>query len=109
METKDLIERAAKACGSQAAVARAMGTHPVNVAQWKSGARPCPPERVDQLAELAGLSMETRVRAVWEAVRKAAGKAVALLAVGAVAITLLSSLSGPGALAVAGDRPFRRR
>lgn len=109
MEPKDLIERAATRCGSQAAVARAMGVLPLRITQWKSGTVPCPAWRVDQLAELAGLPMESRVRAVWEAVRKAAGKAVALLAIGAAAITLVSSLSGPGALSVAGSGLFRRR
>ncbi len=109
METKDLIERAAKTCGSQAAVARAMGVLPLRVTQWKSGTRSCPPERIDQLAELAGLPMETRVRTVWEAVRRAAGKTLAALALGAVAITLVSSLGGPGALSVAGSGCFRRR
>lgn len=109
MEPKDLIERAATRCGSQAAVAREMGVLPLRVTQWKSGTRPCPPDRIDQLAELAGLSMETRVRAVWEAVRKAAGKAVAGLAIGAVAITLFLSLAGQGAQLVAGSGLFRRR
>lgn len=109
METKDLIDRAARTCGSTSAVARAMGVNSGRVFEWRSGSRPCPPDRVDQLAELAGLPMETRVRTVWEAVRRAAGKTLAALALGAVAITLVSSLGGPGALSVAGSGSFRRR
>jgi len=109
MEPKDLIERAARTCGSKSAVARAIGVTPQRVWEWETGSRGCPPDRIDQLAELAELPMESRVRAVWEAVRKAAGKTLAALALGAVAITLVSSLGGPGALSVAGSGLFRRR
>jgi len=96
MEAKDLIERAAYRMGSQAAVARAMGVLPLRVTQWKNGARPCPVERIDELAELAGLSHAEQVRAVWEAVRRSMGKAVA-----ALALTVAAMLGGFGANDVA--------
>lgn len=109
MEARDLIDKAASRLGTCAAVARAVGVTPQRLHEWKQGHRTCPADRVDQLAELAGLSMEQRVRAVWEAVRKGAGKAVALALLGAVAITLSLSLSGQSAPSVAGNGSFRRR
>lgn len=109
MQTSELIEKAAVAAGGSRPLADALGVSLQRLSDWRTGFRHCPPERIDQLAELAHLSMETRVRAVWEAVRKAAGKAVATLLVGVAVTTLFLSLSGQSAQLVAGSGLFRRR
>lgn len=63
-EIVGLIERAAKAAGSQAAAARAAGIQPQKVSHWKTGQEEPPPEAVAALAHVAGLdAMEWLARA----------------------------------------------
>ena len=87
MDIQALIARAVSRLGSQAAVAREIGVLPHRLTEWKQGTRQCPPERIDQLAELAGLDHADQVRAVWEAVRRSMGKTVAAVLAG-VLVTL---------------------
>lgn len=63
-EIVELIERAAKAAGSQAAAARAAGVQAQKVTHWKNGQEEPPPEAVAALAHVAGLdATEWLVRA----------------------------------------------
>ena len=64
-DLRELIERASKVAGSDAALARMIETAPPNLAMWKSGAKPCPPADVALMASVAGLNAdEWLVRAV---------------------------------------------
>jgi transcriptional regulator with XRE-family HTH domain len=54
-ELIELIDRASKAAGSQAAAARAAGIAPQKVSNWKNGIDEAPPEAVALLAHVAGL------------------------------------------------------
>lgn len=83
----EAIERAKLKTGTYTAIGRAMGLTPQNFNALKNGHRQWSPERVDQLGELAGLSVEERARLVWETVRKNAGKGLHAIAVG-VLVTL---------------------
>ena len=64
-DLNELIERASKIAGSDAALARLISVPQPNIAMWKSGARPCPPADVALMASVAGLNAdEWLVRAV---------------------------------------------
>ena len=54
----ELIERAAKESGSKTALAEKMGVSPQRLNDWRTGYRPCPPEQVAILADIAGLVAE---------------------------------------------------
>lgn len=54
-DLKTLIDTASKVCKSDAALARAIGAHKQNVCAWKKGTKPCPPEDVALMANIAGL------------------------------------------------------
>lgn len=49
-----LIDKAAKTCGGQAALARQMGVHPPEITELKKGHRPLSPEIAAELADIAG-------------------------------------------------------
>ncbi len=84
----ELIERAAKECGSQKALAERLNVLPHRISEWKSGALKCPPEDVALIADIAGLPAEDwLVRAtLWkhegsakgERLKKAVGRLSAL-------------------------------
>ncbi|MCX7814785.1 MAG: helix-turn-helix domain-containing protein [Tepidimonas ignava] len=59
METlRELIERAAKVVGSKTELARQLGVNPQRINDWRAGYRPCPPEIVAIMADIAGLPGE---------------------------------------------------
>lgn len=68
-QIKELIERAAKAAGSEAAAARAAGLQRSQVNAYKTGAKEAPPEALAALAGVAGLNgVEWLTRAtLWRA------------------------------------------
>jgi len=64
-DLKELIEKASKNAGSDAALARIIGVAQPNIPMWKAGTRPCPPADVALMASVAGLDAdEWLVRAV---------------------------------------------
>ena len=54
----ELVERAAKAAGTRAEVARQLGVKPQRLSEWEHGHRQCPPEQVAMIADIAGLPAE---------------------------------------------------
>ncbi len=50
-----LLEQAAEKYGNYSRLAEELGVSRMLVSQWKSGAKPCPPEEQARLAELVGL------------------------------------------------------
>ena len=54
----ELIERAAKAAGTKTALAQILGVAPQRLNDWRTGYRPCPPEQVAIIADVAGLPAE---------------------------------------------------
>jgi nitroreductase len=65
MQLIELIDRATQAAGSQAELARLIGAQAQHVTNWKAGTRPCPPEDIALMANVAGLDPEDAlVRAV---------------------------------------------
>ena len=70
-EVQTLIDRAARLCGSKAALAEKLGVMPQHLSQWASGSRTCQPEDIAAMAHIAGFdAMEFLARAI---VRKAEG------------------------------------
>lgn len=55
---RELVDRAAKECGTKAELAKQMGVSPTRINEWRGGHRPCPPEQVAILADIAGLVAE---------------------------------------------------
>lgn len=51
----ELIQRASTLCGSDNKLATALGVSRMTVSQWKTGAKPCPPEEQASIAAIAGL------------------------------------------------------
>lgn len=49
-----LIDKASKACGSDAALARRMGIYPADVSNLRAGKRPLSPELAAEIADIAG-------------------------------------------------------
>lgn len=54
----ELIERASKAAGSDAALARQLELSRSAISDWRKGRKPCPPADVALMASLAGLDAE---------------------------------------------------
>lgn len=54
----ELIERAAKECGSKTALAQKLGVTPQRLNDWRTGFRQCPAEQVAIIADIAGLPAE---------------------------------------------------
>lgn len=55
---RELIDRAAKNTGTKAALARQLGVPPTRLNEWRGGHRPCPPEIVAIIADIAGMPGE---------------------------------------------------
>lgn len=55
MQVSDLIERAALQAGSEYKVAKAMGTTPQRLSDWKTGRATCTAEDRVLLADIAGV------------------------------------------------------
>lgn len=51
---KDLIDKAAKNLGSQAALARELGVHRAQITNWKSGTHVCKPDDLAAIGYFAG-------------------------------------------------------
>lgn len=56
METRTLIDMAAKVAQSKQALARMLGVSPQRVSEWAHGHRPCPLEVQVALCDVAGLN-----------------------------------------------------
>lgn len=71
-EIVQLIDRAAKAAGSQAKAAKAAGLNPTHVSSWRTGLSDPMPEGIAALAHVAGLdATEWLARAtLWRAAGK---------------------------------------
>lgn len=69
---RELIDRAAKEVGTKTELARQLGVNPQRVNDWRAGYRPCPPEVVAVIADIAGMpGEEWLVRAtLWYAKEK---------------------------------------
>ena len=50
-----LLEQGAEKCGNYSRLAEVLGVSRMLVSQWKSGAKPCPPEDQARIADLVGL------------------------------------------------------
>lgn len=97
MDTKTLIDEAAKKYPSRSALARSMNISVHRMNDWHSGIRPCPIEVQATLCEVAGMS-EAEARAhVWRQV-KALGKARSTQAGGAFTSILIAVAVLAGAL-----------
>ena len=60
----ELIQRASTLCGSDSKLAAALGVSRMTVSQWKTGAKPCPPEEQASIAAIAGIDpVQVLVRA----------------------------------------------
>jgi DNA-binding transcriptional regulator YdaS (Cro superfamily) len=69
MANNTAVLRAAKFCGSQAALARALKVAPVTVNQWVTRKRPVPPERCVSIEQITGGKVTRRhLRDDWEAI-----------------------------------------
>lgn len=55
---RELIDRAAKEVGTKTELARQLGVNPQRVNDWRAGYRPCPPEVVAVIADIAGMPGE---------------------------------------------------
>lgn len=55
-ELRALIDQAANACGSYAALARRIGVRPQHVNAWKHGDRPLTPPVIADLCDVAGIT-----------------------------------------------------
>lgn len=55
---RELIDRAAKKCGSKTKLAEVVGVTPQRINDWRSGIRDCPPEDVALIAYEAGMPAE---------------------------------------------------
>lgn len=91
---RELIDRAAKEVGTKTELARQLGVNPQRVNDWRAGYRPCPPEAVAIMADIAGMPAEEwLIRAtlwyakekpyygrLWEAVGKALPRTGAAIA-----------------------------
>jgi DNA-binding transcriptional regulator YdaS (Cro superfamily) len=51
----ELVERAARECGSKTKLAERLGVSPQRLNEWRTGYRDCPPEDVALIADAAGL------------------------------------------------------
>lgn len=58
-ELQTLIDKASKACKSEADLARTIGATRQNMNGWKKGTRPCPPEDIALMAAVAGMDATT--------------------------------------------------
>lgn len=100
----ELIERAAKECGSKTALAKQMGVSAQRLNDWRTGLRSCPPEQVAIMADIAGLiAEEWLVRATllnskgkpyYERLHQALGKWLPRTGAALVLCLLTASLSG---------------
>jgi transcriptional regulator with XRE-family HTH domain len=54
----ELIERAAKECGSKQELAKRLGVTPQKLSNWRTGAVQMPPEQAAIIADIAGLIPE---------------------------------------------------
>lgn len=67
-----LIDRAVQLCGSQAALARALGVYPADISDWKKGKRPVTPETVALICDVLQLpGEEARTLAAWAVIENA--------------------------------------
>ncbi|MBX9935744.1 MAG: helix-turn-helix domain-containing protein [Burkholderiaceae bacterium] len=66
-ELTELLEKAATVCGNYSRLGEELGVSRMTVNQWKTGAKPCPPEDQARIADLVGLDpVEMLVNAVLE-------------------------------------------
>lgn len=56
---KELVERAAKVCGTKTELAHRLGVTPQKLSNWASGSVQMPPEQVAIVADIAGFPAET--------------------------------------------------
>lgn len=55
---RELVDRAAKECGTKAELARQLGVSATRLNEWRGGHRACPPEQVAIIADIAGMPAE---------------------------------------------------
>lgn len=66
-QLNELLEQANEKCGNYSKLAEMLGVSRMLVSQWKTGAKPCPPEEQARIAEIAGFDpVEALVNAVIE-------------------------------------------
>lgn len=97
---RELIDRAAKEVGSKTELARMLGVAPQRLNEWRGAHRPCPPEVVAMIADIAGMPGEewlaratlwaAREKPYFERLRQAVGKRVPLTG-GATALSTLAA------------------
>lgn len=100
----ELIERAAKECGTKTALAEKMGISAQRLNDWRTGYRPCPPEQVAILADIAGLVAEewlvratlyhAREKPYYQRLEQAVGKWLPRTGAAALTCLLIASLGG---------------
>lgn len=83
---RELIDRATKEVGTRTELARQLGVNPQRVNDWRAGYRPCPPEIVAIIADIAGMPGEewlaraslwyAREKPYFERLRQTVGKAL---------------------------------
>ncbi|MGA0610852.1 hypothetical protein [Caldimonas sp. KR1-144] len=105
MQFTEVIERAKAKAGSYAKLAELLGARPQHMSDLIHGRRQWSPERVDEVCEIAGVPKEDRLRMVWEAVRKNAGKALHSVALGAAVTLLCFGGNGDARAAANGPSP----
>lgn len=66
-QLNELLEQANEKCGNYSKLAEMLGVSRMLVSQWKTGAKPCPPEEQARIANLMGLNpVEALINAVLE-------------------------------------------
>jgi plasmid maintenance system antidote protein VapI len=98
----ELIDRAAKECGSRSELAKRLGVSPQRITDWSSGIRQMPPEQAAIVADIAGLIAEdwlvratlhnAREKPYWGNLEKALGKLSAWTGGGAAGSSVIVGL-----------------
>lgn len=100
---RELVERAAKAAGTRAEVARQLGVKPHRLSEWEHGTRQIPPEQVAMIADIAGLPaeewairamlMNSKEKPYYERLHKALGKWLPRTGVAIASCLLIAALT----------------
>lgn len=107
---RELIERAAKEVGTKTELARQLGVNPQRINDWRAGYRPCPPEVVAVMADIAGMPGEewlaratlwyAKEKPYFERLRQAVGKRLPRTGAATATSSLIGALAaGIGSLA----------
>lgn len=97
-ELKLLIDRASEIAGNDNKLAAAIGTSRMQIYNWKTGRKPCPPEQQALMAHIAGLdAQQTALRAL---VQRHEGTPLGdrlMRALGKPSLAIGAALAGAGA------------